>query len=694
MNRLQKARFGLGNQPMLTLIEATASTRVVGVARRRQLVGSRARAIRSTVPGRAVWALAVWFALMVLSLSGFLANRVFGQEAAPAAPPQPATAPAPAVPAPPAGIRSVSLPPALTAKATVAAMERVKGEGLAKADFSPQWPGYEEFRRYYQLYQFGKLMDASYVAEYGKITQSILEDLDRAQKQRSPAANTLGGWVVAGARAIATGNYHPVARVTSTLMLAQTDDQPADLRAGRPPVPAAAALPVLVQLYRTETNPDGVRAAALQGILRHVQMGSVTDQRFRDGIAGIALQLIESNPPAGRSSQAHAFLQRYAVDILGVLADPNTSPKTAETLVSVSTQPGRPNLIAAYAASKVGRFQPGKAKVSEASKILQSWAARGAETIDREIDRIAKLDPPIAVRDQPQIPVTPTGGASGGYDPSMAGGMMPGMDGGMAGMGDYDPGMMSGMDGMGMGGMEGDMYGGMMGMPGGGMMGPITILPQPLEIVTARRSINDVFQQLQVGATGQAAAGLPKQASGGLLAVADPADKANIESWVKTLGEVVTAINDRTLTERKKFVESLTEQSNVLKKLAGIEVKEDEAATDAQRAIAGGEAALGPEIGSGPMDPAAGFPPAATNVPGVAAAPGVNPQAAPGVNPQAPPGVNPQAAPGVNPQAAPGVNPQGPTAAGALPPVGTAGQPENPLADPVNDPLATPPSNN
>ena len=672
MNRLQTARFGLGNQPMLTLIEATASTRVVGVAPKRHLVESQARAIRSTVPGRAVWALAVWFALMVLSLSGFLANRVFGQEAAPAAPPQPATAPSPAAPAPPAGIRSVPLPPALTAKATVAAMERVKGEGLAKADFSPQWPGYEEFRRYYQLYQFGKLMDASYVAEYGKITQSILEDLDRAQKQRSPAANTLGGWVVAGARAIATGNYHPVARVTSTLMLAQTDDQPADLRAGRPPVPAAAALPVLVQLYRTETNPDGVRAAALQGILRHVQMGSVTDQRFRDGIAGIALQLIESNPPAGRSSQAHAFLQRYAVDILGVLADPNTSPKTAETLVSVSTQPGRPNLIAAYAASKVGRFQPGKAKVSEASKILQSWAARGAETIDREIDRIAKLDPPIAVRDQPQIPVTPTGGASGGYDPSMAGGMMPGMDGGMAGMGDYDPGMMSGMDGMGMGGMEGDMYGGMMGggMMGGGMMGPITILPQPLEIVTARRSINDVFQQLQVGATGQAAAGLPKQASGGLLAVADPADKANIESWVKTLGEVVTAINDRTLTERKKFVEALTEQSNVLKKLAGIEVKEDEAATDAQGAIAGGEAALGPEIGSGPMAPAGGFPPAATNVPGVAAASGVNPQAAPGANPQ------------------------GPTAAGALPPVGTAGQPENPLADPVNDPLATPPSNN
>ncbi len=672
MNRLQTARFGLGNQPMLTLIEATASTRVVGVAPKRQLVESQARAIRSTVPGRAVWALAVWFALMVLSLSGFLANRVFGQEAAPAAPPQPATAPSPAAPAPPAGIRSVPLPPALTAKATVAAMERVKGEGLAKADFSPQWPGYEEFRRYYQLYQFGKLMDASYVAEYGKITQSILEDLDRAQKQRSPAAKTLGGWVVAGARAIATGNYHPVARVTSTLMLAQTDDQPADLRAGRPPVPAAAALPVLVQLYRTETNPDGVRAAALQGILRHVQMGSVTDQRFRDGIAGIALQLIESNPPAGRSSQAHAFLQRYAVDILGVLADPNTSPKTAETLVSVSTQPGRPNLIAAYAASKVGRFQPGKAKVSEASKILQSWAARGAETIDREIDRIAKLDPPIAVRDQPQIPVTPTGGASGGYDPSMAGGMMPGMDGGMAGMGDYDPGMMSGMDGMGMGGMEGDMYGGMMGggMMGGGMMGPITILPQPLEIVTARRSINDVFQQLQVGATGQAAAGLPKQASGGLLAVADPADKANIESWVKTLGEVVTAINDRTLTERKKFVEALTEQSNVLKKLAGIEVKEDEAATDAQGAIAGGEAALGPEIGSGPMAPAGGFPPAATNVPGVAAASGVNPQAAPGANPQ------------------------GPTAAGALPPVGTAGQPENPLADPVNDPLATPPSNN
>lgn len=577
-----------------------------------------------------------WTVCCVVAVVCLLTAQAFGQ----AAPPQ---------------FRTVPLNEALTGRAPLTVMERAKTEGLSKADFSESWAGYSEFKKYYQQYQFGKLMDARHISEYGKITQSLLDDLDRAQKARSPAARTLAGWIIAGARSIASGNFHPVARVNATLLLAQLDDQPADLRANRPPTPAAAALPILVQLYRGETSPDGVRAAALQGILRHVHMGGVADPTYRSGIARMALALAESDPPAGRSPEAHAFLQRYAIDLLTILADPNSTPETTQTLVSLSTATGKPNLIAAHAAAKIGRLQPGNAKVNQAPEVLAKWAERAANVVDGELARIARLDPPTAVRDQPAMPTEATRGG-GAYDAYPGGGDMSGMmdTGDMSGMmmpDEYDGGMMD--------------YGGM--MPG--MMMGSRAQPQPLEVITSRRSINHVLQQLQYGATGQRAAGLPRQ-PGGLLAVVDPAEKPAVEAWVNKIAEVVKAINDETLDDRKKFVEQLEKQATELKRLAGIKVDNRAAGMTARRRMDpsdpsgllgggpnAGDEAFDPDDFSDPMD----------------AGPDTDPLEAPGLEPAEPTGIDPLGEPALDPLG------------------GTAVEPANdPLDDPASDPLLAP----
>lgn len=510
----------------------------------------------STSQERGKLALRFWILLAILAVGMLISRGAAGQ--APAAMGKP-------------------LPPAITTKAAVSVMERAKAEGLTMADLSPQWPSYKAFQAYYQQYLFGKLMDPAYVAEYGSVMQAMLDDLDRAQKNRSPAVSLLSGWIVSGAGAIATGNYHPAARVNATLLLAHVDEQAADPRNGRPPVPVPApgALMPLVQLYRAETNPDGVRAAALQGLLRHVKLGAVTNPQHKSGIAGLMLQLAESQPPAGRSPEAHAFMQRYAIDMLNYLANPNVTPKTTETLVSLSTTSEKPNLIAAYAASKMGQLKPGQAKVNEPSKVLASWAARAAATIDKELDRIAKLDPPVAVRDQPAMPSEQTpmmmGGAGGGD--MYGGGAMGGEMGGGA-MGSYGDGAMGGMEGMDemfggsdMGGAGGMMGGGMMG---GGMMAP-KAKPQPPEVIAGRRRINHILQQLQYGVTGQQVTGAPRT-PGGLLVTSTENDKPAFDAWIKTVGDVVTAINSSTLDDRKKFVDELKLQSAALKNLAGVPV--------------------------------------------------------------------------------------------------------------------------
>ncbi|HBJ35513.1 MAG TPA: hypothetical protein DDZ51_12345 [Planctomycetaceae bacterium] len=533
-----------------------------------------------------------WVLLAILAVGMLIASSASGQ--APAAVGRP-------------------LSPEITTKAKVSAMERAKAEGLTKADLTPSWPGYTAFQAYYQQYLFGKLMDPAYVAEYGSVMQALLDDLDRAHKNGSPAVKLISDWIVSGASAIAAGNYHPAARVNATLLLAYVDKEAVR---GRPPVPAPTALVPLVMLYRADTNPDGVRAAALQGLLRHVKLDAVSKPEHKSGIAGLMLQLAESQPPAGRSPEAHAFMQRYAIDILNFLANPGVTPKTAETLVSLSTTPEKPSLIAAYAASKIGQLKPGQAKVKEPTKVLSSWAARAAATIDKELDRIAKLDPPVAVRDQPAMPSVQTPMAGGAYGGDMYG------SGPMGG--EMGPGMTESYGSGGMDDMMGGMYD-MSGMYGGDMYGPGMMLPkanpQPSEVIAARRQINHVLQQLQHGVTGQQVTGVPRT-PGGLLGSATENDKAAFDNWISTVGDVATAINQETLDDRKKFVEELKKQSIALKQLAGIPVDPAEAVAAAPLAVEAVDPAVG-ALGPGVAAPGNASGPAlpAGQVPGASAAP-------------------------------------------------------------------------
>lgn len=512
-------------------------------------------------------------------------------------------------------IKSEPINPALLQKSTYTQMDQAHKEGIGKSDFSPQWEKYDAFKAYYQRLIFGKMKDAAYVGELGSITQSLLEDIDRASRSRSPAAPIVRGYVIAIAKAIAPANYHPAARINATLLLALADDAPENPSEKKPPVPAAAALGPLVNLYRDAKNPDGVRAAALQGIARHVSLGAITNPQHRTAIASFMLELAKSEPPAGRSRAAHAFMQRYALDILNVLAGPNASADTANTLVALSTDTENPSLIAAYAAAKISTLQPGKQKLPDLPKVLKTWAARAADTVDGEIQRIANLTPPTPVRDQPAMPTDQSQMRSGGYGEGME------MNYGgpdMSDMGGYEVDM-GGYDAM----MEGGMYG-----PGMGM-GVMAAKPQPLEVITSRRRINHVLQQLQLGVTGQVTPGAPAKPAG-LLGAADPADQAAFDAWITTISEVVTAINVDTLDDRTKFVTELTAQAAVLKKLAGIE---DQTPLPADAA-----AAINPldPPGGAPLMPAPGAPvPAApapvAEVPAPAAAAGPVAPVAPAV---------------------------------------------------------------
>jgi len=113
--------------------------------------------------------------------------------------------------------------------------------------------------------------------------------------------------------ALAKGNFHPAVRINAMLMVGRLNAS-----SGNPPVPWPRALPAMVAAVRDPQQIDGVRVAALVGILRHARAG-ITDSNARKAVADMAAQLAASSPPPGRTPEGHAWMQMRAVEILGAM---------------------------------------------------------------------------------------------------------------------------------------------------------------------------------------------------------------------------------------------------------------------------------------------------------------------------------------------------------------------------------------
>jgi hypothetical protein len=401
--------------------------------------------------------------------------------------------------------------------------------------------------------------------------------LARAHRSNRPqVAANLTGYVFYGMKRVAVGDHHPSARIAATLLLSRLDYKPANNQNRTPPIPYLPSFPVLRDLYEDANNTDGLRAAALQGLHRHSRYAFTPRDGFRaipaDAKTALIAQmrtLLESDPPKGRSPEVHAYLQRFAIDIIDVLR-PIDDAQLGVKLVSISMEPSKPDLIALYSASRIGSMSKElKGKVAQPEKVLESWTRRALDAFEAELSRLAALDRATATQDQPRKPEDflqkP---AAKKRSRSMMGGMDE-----MEDMEDY--GDMDEMDMMGEMDMMDDMddMDGMMGM--GMMGGRITpdAKPQPPEVRASRRKLNHVLQQLHRGVAGVAAIGVPSAnaTTGGLLASVDAAKKPVVEAWLTEMEPIVVALNDSLLDDREKFVEGLQVQADLLRELVGEE---------------------------------------------------------------------------------------------------------------------------
>lgn len=494
------------------------------------------------------------------------------------------------------------------AKLERAAGQLVTTRDLAKLDGSVQ--GMAKF--YLEKYIPWKLTQPETLPEMPEIIDGLLKNLERVQRSDGAGTRALLAGTFIGMRTIAEGKYIPAARINAISALSRINARPLDITNARPPLPLSYSFPILMKLYKDKAEVDGVRAAALIGLHRYASLAfPVMTPAQKKELVDAMNELLASEAPAGREPESHAYLQRYAVDLLDLLRNPRDASLGTQ-LISISTTEDASDVIALYSASQLGNFRQGlQEQAKDPAPIVQKWSLRAFQAIEDEIARIEGLTRPMPAAQQPPNPRDflqksreARRNEARAENEMAAGSMRRGMGMGM----EMDQEMGMGMD-MGMDMMDMDMMG--MGMMGG--MVPVA-KPQPPEVDISRRYLTDVLQQLLRGATGSRKGELPDQPGGLIAAVAQP-NRDALQGWIDEMKTVMTTVNDEMLDDRVKWLEMLQNQRLVLGDLAGLDVEKPEPEDTEDP---GGRHVL----------PGFGMPAAAEPMPGL---PGAAPEALPGL---------------------------------------------------------------
>lgn len=328
-------------------------------------------------------------------------------------------------------------------------------------------------------------------------------------------------------KAIAQGNYYPGARINAVMMIGELNDREPNSLEKQAPIPMQAALPLLLEIAEDAKYNDGLRVAAIQGIQRHTELNaSRWKDDVQDKVADLMISIAQSDAPKDRNLEAHGWVQMLAINTLVSLKNPRRSDQVAKLILELPTKEDASQMVLVYAARATPLIQIPKEFKPQTDAVLKTWATQMMGSIAREARRLEEFEKP-----KPQASAM---GMGSGMGMEMGSGMEMGMD------------MEMGM-GMGMG-------------PGTGMPGATTAKPQTIEIILARRMLNDVIESFHLGLTGTRAKTDVASISKGLVAsLSDEKEKADAVRLVGIVDEVKAGVNDTLLSKNLEYAERLRE---------------------------------------------------------------------------------------------------------------------------------------
>lgn len=343
---------------------------------------------------------------------------------------------------------------------------------------APLSGGETAFDEYFQKYLFPKWTktDPDSLGELVEQRTRFLRELSDAPQ---PIHDRLTNLTLASMqRILEDPDLHPSVRYNAALVIGALNAREPDRNNSVNPEPLPAALPVLVTSFTSADESDGIRLAALLGILRHLEWDPYRPQATRmpaDQKTTIVTELMNlaqaTDPPAGRSLEGHTWMRRRAVEGLMYVTLSGMTQEIKAVIEKLVSSDAEPVSLRCAAADVMGRLNYQAPDVPAPEPTAKELGYLALVACNAELKRLDDLQKLEELRSK-------SAGRMGGMDTMMGmGGGAGGMDQRMRGGVGASPGAMQGamMGKMGASGgdVEAKRRGGMMG-PGmmmGGMMG-------------------------------------------------------------------------------------------------------------------------------------------------------------------------------------------------------------------------------
>jgi hypothetical protein len=511
-------------------------------------------------------------ALMVCSTGGS-AYQVYAQEAAPAK------------------YKTIPLAEQYKNSKTVRELEDAKKAAL-KGNFN-----LPAISNHYKFVLFPQLTNLDDPQLANAAAAAIRLDLQAAEKLDAASLNALNKELFRYFSVIGSGDYTPAASINSVLLIGELVDE----RGGgsNPGKPFSGATGYLLKEAENGHN-DGVKAAALVGLERHVRvLGPTWKDEIRNAAADRLLQMAMKPQSPQQSAESHAYLSARALQILGAFKHnkgPDAVAFATDILANEFTHP----ILREQALAIVGTYD-----IPDAQQAKLVAAGRYSMRYMRQrLDHWNELY---------GSSISAGGGGGGGM------GMGPGAS--------YGSGYASSQ---GMGGMGAGAAGASYGTGGKPKKEEKKEKPwekQNEETKMLRRFMHEVVQIMRFGLSGTNVGETPEKIEKGLLSKMPAGEERDlVVHAVKLMKELQEALNDEEIESKSDF--GTKDISKKVDNLIAIAEQYPGALDKENEAIVVEEVA--------PVEPAAGDTADAAAAPD----PTASVQPAPAENPPAPPAGN------------------------------------------------------
>jgi hypothetical protein len=219
----------------------------------------------------------------------------------------------------------------------------------------------------------------------------IKKDLNAAgNAERQEAHDRANNYLLSKLPEMATNGKEIVTRVNAMLLLADLDAQELKLGGAGLATPLPAALPLLIEAYRTADQSDAVKVAALVGVLRHAESG-IADNEVRDLVLDEMIQTVAAKTaPTGRSEEGHIWIRRRAADILSALGATGTEKDATlvvQVLATIVEDKNEPLPLRADAARALGQLKLETPPDLNLSRLAELVANLAIDATNQETNR-------------------------------------------------------------------------------------------------------------------------------------------------------------------------------------------------------------------------------------------------------------------------------------------------------------------